>query len=213
MGPAWTAVVVSQWIVIALLCLVCIGILRYLAVFRERMELAAPPTTALSIGERVPELEFQRVDTGEALRFPRGRACLLAFVTSNCGSCSALLTQVDEIIRRGRSNSQSELVIVVMDKDITTFMTAWNRISAAASANVYAVRDVGNSAHAMLGLWALPTAVLLDARGRITDQTTNPHITGWLFRSLKEERPVETTKTPSVASVSMPTWMDVDSRL
>jgi hypothetical protein len=212
MGSAWIAVIVTQWIVIAILCLVCIGILRYLAVFRERMELAAPSTTALSIGERIPELEFQRVDTDSTFQVPRGRACMLAFVSTTCGGCTAFLTQVDEILIRGRRDNRIDVAIAVMDADPTNFVATWKRIATSTSASVYAVRDTRNSARGMLGVWTLPTVVIIDERGRISDQTTNPHITGWLYKALKEERPVETTK-PVAASVNVPAWMDVNPNL
>jgi hypothetical protein len=114
MGAAWIAVIITQWVVILLLCLVCIGILRYLAVFRERMEIAAPPTTAMSPGEQIGDLEFHQIGGGLPFRIPNGRPCLLAFVTAACGGCREFLSQVNDILVKGRRDTGIDIALVVL---------------------------------------------------------------------------------------------------
>src|SRR5580700_5697230 len=138
MGAPWIAVIVTQWVIIVLLCAVCLGILRYLAVFRERMDLAAPPTTALNIHDRIPDLEFEQLATHTPFTIPRGRSCLLVFVTATCGSCRNFLAQVDDIVARGRRNDQIDLALVVLDDHPDDFITAWPRLSTSENANTYA---------------------------------------------------------------------------
>ncbi len=211
MSASWIAVIVTQWIVIAILCLVCAGILRYLAIFRERMETAAPATTALSAGDRVPELALQRIGTGEPFEIPRGREIVLAFVSPTCGGCRALLGQVDGILQAGRRSGRVALALVVAGKDPADLLSAWQRICDSAHANVHVVRDSGNSARGALGIWAVPAAMLIDEHGRVADQSSNPQVAGWIYRALREERPVAAKGSPEPIPVHTPAWLDIET--
>lgn len=212
MSSVWIAVVATQWIVIGLLTLATIGILRYLAHFRERMELAAPPTTAHYIGEQIPSLEFQDLFTRLPYGVPNGRQCLLLFVSFTCGSCNDLLAQVEGISARRRNPNPVDLAVIVIDDDPSKLTTTRPALRNASAADVHVLAEVNNSAVEALGLWALPTAMLVDAQGRLVDQSFNPHVAGWLYRALKEPVPADGVSTRTVTSVALPQWLDVELR-
>jgi hypothetical protein len=52
--------------------------------------------------------------------------------------------------------------------------------------------------------------VLVDERGRLADQSSNPHVAGWIYRVLREERPIDDTIPARAVPVSIPVWLDVD---
>jgi len=146
MSSTWIAVVVTQWIVIVLLVLVTIGILRYLAFFRERMELAAPPSTARHIGDAIPELQFLDLSTRSPFKIPSGRSSLLLFVSVTCGGCSELLTQVEGIVTAGRRNPGTDLAVVVIEDEPDKFATAWPIVGNASPADVRVLTDSDGAA-------------------------------------------------------------------
>jgi hypothetical protein len=189
MSGAWIAVIVTQWIIIIALCLVCVGILRYLAVFRERMELAAPTITALSIGEAVPELEFTELATQAPFTLTRGRSCLLLFLSSTCSGCRHVLAQMDELTARGRQSMDTQIALVFVDEVLPEALVSWPHLDT--DSGLHVLRDPRSLVPELLGVWSLPTAVLVDKRGRVEDQSPNPHAANWIYRALSEEVPQE----------------------
>jgi hypothetical protein len=202
MSGVWIAVIVTQWILLVVLCLVCVGILRYLAVFRERMELAAPTITALSIGEAVPELEFTELVTQAPFSLTRGRSCLLVFLSSTCPGCRQVLAQMDELAARGRRSTGTEIALVFVDEVLPEALVSWPHLDA--DSGLHVLRDPRALVPEVLGVWSLPTAVLVDRRGRVEDQSPNPHAANWIHRALSEEVPKTETREGSWTPLAVP---------
>lgn len=200
MEGIWLIAFLVQWVLMVFLGLLVIGILRQLNVMQQRWNMAAPPITALEIGDELPpvtlpDLHGSAVVVNARLRH-RGGALL--FLSADCSSCRMLLERLSRLEQRERNrgqdrDGQKEVVLVVMGDQAKARRLLDEFPHLAEQACV--VFDADGAVSRRLAIVAVPTGIAVDEDGRVVSQTFNPHAGQWLFKALRVDVPEQEAHT------------------
>lgn len=200
MEGIWLMAFLVQWVLMVFLGLLVIGILRQLNVMQQRWNMAAPPITALEIGDELPpvtlpDLHGSAVAVNARLRH-RGGALL--FLSADCSSCRMLLERLSRLEQRERNHGQDrdgqkEVVLVVMGDQAKARRLLDEFPHLAEQACV--VFDADGVMSRRLAIVAVPTGIAVDEDGRVVSQTFNPHAGQWLSQALRVDIPAQDAHT------------------
>ena len=94
---------ILNWVVLAVVAVLVVGILRYLGSIQQRLELQAPRITKFEAGQPIsaftlPELDGRERSSDELIG--QGRSTMLLILTTTCSECEAIARQIVELTRR-----------------------------------------------------------------------------------------------------------------
>jgi len=209
MSGLWAIAFVLQWVMLLLLAIVLAGVLRFLASFQEKMQLAAPSTSRFELGERVdhfelPDLRGHLISSKDFLE--RNHRELLLLMTPTCGSCRDLALQIAELTTRpgGLEALTWPLVLVISGKrqEVESFAKDYPVLLSPA---ITMLVDEDATLLQQYGLTSVPTGIAVDNGGVVRHQSKNPHV-NWLYKILDVKPPPQpvvqqqTLVTPAISS-------------
>lgn len=200
-GP-WIIAFTVQWIVVLILALLVFGILRHLNIMEQRWIATTPATSAYEVGQHIAEFELLDA-TGVMLRssdlLEQSEGAVIIFVTTSCPSCVMLLTQVSELVSRPDVELKKRL-IVIGEGGSGTLERLLEANPGLRDSRAAMLSDDAGTVLREYGVTSVPTALVVDRRGRLLDQNLNPHVEKWLYAKLGV---VPTVESPSGTRVSM----------
>lgn len=209
-GP-WIIAFIVQWVVVLVLILLVVGILRHLAVLEEQWRLATPPISSYEVGQLIGEFELPDV-TGTMVRSPEllagSEGAVLLFASSTCSACVSLLAQVSELISN-RSVALGKSLVVIGEGGVGAADRLLEAHPGLRGSQVVLLSDDESAVLHQFGITSVPTALDVDGKGRLIDQSLNPHAEKWLFRKLGVTPPAD---LPSGGWVSLVQRVPVRSR-
>jgi len=199
MHGIWLVAFVLQWILLLLLAVLFAGVLRFLASFQEKIQLAAPPVSRFELGERVgafelPDLVSRTISSQDVLqRYPQS---LLLLLTPTCTSCRMVLSQVAELASRdgglGRLNSQFVCIIAGKHIDVESVV---QQHPVLLSDRITILVDEQARVLGQYLIPSVPTGLVVDQTGRVLDQSMNPHA-NWVYKVLDVPPPAQSNSSP-----------------
>ncbi len=204
MSGAWFIVMVVQWLLTLFLLFLVIGILRYLALVKERWDVAAPRISGYELGQVVEDIELIDIHTTSHHLLEligRRRGALLFFVTSGCSSCILLMNQITELLNHPEIPIEKTLIMIVRGSigNLQLLISDYPNLG---SNQVILLSDEKSTAVSQFGIISVPTAFVLNKEGRVVDLTLNPHTTNWLYKSIGVKPPETPLSTGHVAIVA-----------
>lgn len=204
MEGIWLIAFLAQWALMVFLGLLVIGILHQLSVMQQRWNMAAPPVTALEIGDELPPITLPNLH-GSAVAVNahlRHRSGVLLFLSPDCSSCRTLLERLSRLEQRlerhgknrGQQTDKLREVVLVMMGDQTKARRLLDEFSHL-SAQACIVFDADGSVSHRLAIVAVPTGIAVDEDGRVVSQTFNPHVGQWLSQALRVDIPAQDAHT------------------
>jgi hypothetical protein len=153
-----------QWAVIAMLCLVVLGILRHLSLTmppRPRANTISGP----SVGQRLPRELVRRITSRLE---PEGMptALSVAFIVESCAGCQRLLAEASQA---RRSNGQGHDLVLVVRGPTPNFSRALDE------SGVPALIDDGKL-WAECGITNTPLVVRMASDGRVLAKAVTAHV-------------------------------------
>lgn len=201
MQGLWLIAFLVQWAIVLMLAVLVIGILRYLASVKERWNLAIPAITKYELQQRIDDFELPDV-AGMIVKstnlLTRSGAIILV-VTATCQSCTVLLAQVSEIASRRETALAKPVILIVLGPKDSTERLLDTYPGLTSSDQVIALIDEQGVAVRKFGVDAVPTGFIVDHEGRMLSQTSNPHLTNWLYTVTKTSLPKEPIVTGLVS--------------
>jgi hypothetical protein len=160
MPTGWAVVIIIQWLAIAALTIVVLGVLRQITNRDERpggMKMRVWPNVA-NVGTRLPaftaSLDGEKID---ASMLVQGRSAVLMFLSAGCAPCRAL---TDEIAAAGLSAGLSGSLIAVL--------APGTEHSLRISDQVQVLTMPDDESEQVLGIPGKPFAMAVDPDGLIT---------------------------------------------
>jgi hypothetical protein len=181
----WQAVIAVDTVVLVLLGVLMAGVLRYLQSVQERIALATPAISRYEIGERIDPLSLPALDGGEFALDTltlAGQAAVVLVVAPGCSSCRTVMTQLDTILAGSPAPILRRQVVVVAAG--APDEQERSRLADLQRRGVVVLLDASGRTMKGYGLRVTPTALVLDERGTLVDQTWNPHAANWLYKHL-----------------------------
>ena len=187
MHGIWLFAFVAQWLLLLLFAVVLVGVLRYLSVTQERMRLAAPPISRFELGESVDAVAVEDLQGRPAMStgaLERGRNVALLFVSASCGSCRTVIAQIAELAGRdGGVAASGWSLALLFSGDRAAVEKVVRSNPALLSDGIAVLVDEQGTSMMRYQIMSVPTGLALDQRGRLLDQTLNPHAS-WLYTTI-----------------------------
>lgn len=184
-GP-WLIAFIVQWVVVLVLILLVVGVLRHLGNLEEQWRLATPPISSYEIGQAISEFELPDA-VGTMIQsstfLAEAEGAVLLFVSSTCSACVSLLTQISQLISSEHVAFGKSLVIIG-EGGAGTVKRLLEAHPDLRSTQVTLLADDEGSVLRQFGITSVPTALAVDGKGRVVDQSLNPHAEKWLHRKL-----------------------------
>lgn len=184
-GP-WLIAFIVQWVVVLVLMLLVVGILRHLVSLEEQWRLAAPPISSYKVGQLIGKFELPDV-TGTMVRSPEllagSEGAVLLFASSTCSACVSLLAQVSGLIGN-RSVALKKSLVVIGEGGVGAADRILEAHPSLRGSQVVFLSDDESAVLHQFGITSVPTALVVDDKGRLIDQSLNPHTEKWLFGKL-----------------------------
>jgi hypothetical protein len=111
---------------------------------------------------------------------------LLIFLRTNCSGCKAVVAQLEELVNRRDFILPRRAVWLAVGGSPEDYGP---RLEGLAMRGVTVGIDLDGAAMSAYGIRGVPSALALDAEGRLVDQTWNPYVEGWLYRQLDVDPP------------------------
>ncbi len=197
MEGIWLIAFLVQWALVLFLGLLVIGILRQLSVMQQRWNMAAPPVTALEIGDELPDITlpdwYGSMVSVKAHLCHRGGVVLI--LSAGCSACRTLverLSQLEQVRNNGSATDGSLVVIMLGDRAEAHSLLDELTCKLPQLAVVF---DADGLVSRQLAIVAVPTGIAVDEGGHVVSQTFNPHVGQWLYKALKVRAPAQEAQT------------------
>lgn len=192
MQGLWLIAFLVQWVLVLTLIVLVIGVLRYLVSVKERWNLAIPAITKYELQQRIDDFELPDgagVIVKSTDAFSQSGAVIL-LVTATCQSCTALLTQVSEVVTRHEVLLAKPIIVIALGSkdDVERDLSPYAGLT---SSQVTVLIDEQGIAVQQFGVDAVPTGFSVDREGHMLNQTSNPHLANWLYVVTKVPPPKE----------------------
>ena len=190
MTAPWITAFIFQWILLAILALLVVGLLRQAA----SQPVASDPQAfgRLSLGDQLPTLRAKTLSgyswSSKDLVGEHDGGILL-FVTSECPACRILISQLRELSTRApqqlRASPWGVALVLLGKPSLDTDVQLLADVSASATVLV----DPEPSDLEAFGLRSVPAGVVVDRESSVLEDVVNPHARDWLYRALRLDPP------------------------
>ncbi|MGH2388866.1 MAG: TlpA family protein disulfide reductase [Chloroflexota bacterium] len=195
MSGIWLSAFILQWLLLGVVTVLLAGLLRYLAAFQERMQLAAPVTSVFELGQKI--VDFQLPDAygvliraEEIIRKTKKTVILLGTLT--CSSCRTVFLELDELSTRRDTAifADAQIIVLLAGADSVTVSEILAEYPGLRQGAITVLLDSEGRTTTRFGATSFPTGLCVDQEGHVLDQSRNPHAS-WLYKILGETPPVE----------------------
>lgn len=186
MQEPWVIAFLVQWLVVLVLVVLVVGLLRHLGTLEEQLRLDIPPISSYDVGQSIGEFALPDV-TGASIQssdlLAGSGGAVLLFVTSTCSACENLLAQFSELTS-SRQVRLGKTLIVIGEGGAGTVDRLLESHPGLCEPQVTLLADDEATVLRQFGITSVPTALAIDGKGRVIDQSLNPHAEKWLYNKL-----------------------------
>jgi hypothetical protein len=194
----WLVAFGLQWLLILILCVLVAGILRYLGSIQEKIDLVAPAISRFALGERVSEFTLPDIwgnKFASTSWIGQRERVMLLFLNSTCDSCKTVVKQLAEVLERPEHAQGEEWAfLLICPGELVAIQDMVKSIRSSQKVAILHDEGTDNLVTQAYGVRAHPTGMALDKRGRVVDQTFNPHA-GWLYQVMGIPEPTTPVTT------------------
>ncbi len=193
MSGIWLATEILQWILLVLLVVLNLGMLRYLASFREQAQRRLPERSKFKLGERVSNFALPDIHNTlfvtEQL-FGQNTRILLLFLHSGCGPCKTLVEQVEELAQRsgGLKALKWKIILICMGE----VEASQKMVENLPSFDLTILVDKDSSIAQQYNVPSTPFGMAIDGLGNLYSQSFQP-ASLWLYSILDVPAPSQST--------------------
>lgn len=208
MQGLWLVAFGLQWLLILILCVLVAGILRYLGSIQEKIDLVAPAISRFALGERVSEFTLQDIwgNTFASTSWIGQREqVMLLFLNPTCDGCKTVVKQLAEVLQRPeRVEGEEWSFLLICPGELVAIKEMVESLLSSQKVAILHDEDADKLVSRDYGVRTHPTGMALDKRGRVVDQSFNPHA-GWLYQVMgipEPTTPVTTGPHPLIVARS-----------
>ena len=205
MTAPWQVAFGLQWLVLAVLAILVVGLLQKIDQLKNTLGLSTSPRiTRYDNGDRLPTF---KATTAEAMDWSSDTDLSLAdeggivlLATSECQACQILMRQLVELAARigDLSKLSKKITLLVLGSSVSSTGIDPSTLT---HAGVTVLIDTEQVGHSVFGVHSVPIGVALDLEKRVTSQSRNPHV-GWLYEELRVPPPAGPVHSGRIPIVS-----------
>lgn len=193
MSGIWLAIEILQWVLLLFLVVLNLGMLRYLASFREQTQSHLSETSKFKLGEQVsnftlPDIHNTLFATEQL--FAHNTRILLLFLNSGCSPCKTIVEQVEELAQRsGGLKALKWNVILICIGEVEASQKMVENLS---SPDLTILTDKDASIAQQYNIPSTPFGMAIDGLGVLYSQSSQP-ASMWLYTILDVPAPSYST--------------------